>query len=62
MSDYIARLVSQLAGQIREEAALPCDRDTILRQAEKAEQNGNSRLAAKLREAALLAPPQDSPG
>lgn len=42
-------------GQLREQEAVPCDRSTLLRQAEKAEQAGNPRLAAKLREAAQLA-------
>ena len=55
MSDYIARLVAQLAGRLREQEAVPCDRSTLLRQADKAEQAGNPRLAAKLREAAQLA-------
>ena len=32
MSDYIARLVAQLAGQLREQEAVPCDRSTLLRQ------------------------------
>ena len=55
MSDYIARLVAQLAGQLREQEAVPCDRSTVLRQADEAERTGNPRLAAKLREAAQLA-------
>lgn len=55
MSDYIARLVAQLAGQLREQAAVSCDRSTLLQQADEAERAGNPRLAAKLREAARLA-------